>query len=54
MLWPLKQIWFRDMSTAVNLMMRYGSLRQIWFYAMGHSTGFGFSLQAPAWNETAQ
>jgi hypothetical protein len=35
-------------ATTENLVVRYGPLRQIWFYAMGHCGGFGYALWAIA------
>jgi hypothetical protein len=45
-----KPLW----ATTANLVLRYGPLRQIWFYAMGHCDGFGYALLATARNEAVQ
>jgi hypothetical protein len=41
-------------AAMVNLVVRYGPLWRIWFYAMGHCVGFGYALWANAWNEAIQ
>jgi hypothetical protein len=41
-------------ATTANLVVRYGPLRRIWFYAMGHCGGFGYALWATARNEAVQ
>ncbi len=41
-------------ATTANLVVRYGPLQRIWFYAMGHCGGFGYALWDTAWNEAVQ
>jgi hypothetical protein len=41
-------------ATTEKLVVRYGPLRRIWFYAMGHCGGFGYVLWATARNEAVQ
>jgi hypothetical protein len=35
-------------ATVANLVLHYGPLQRIWFYAMGHCIGFGSMLWATA------
>jgi hypothetical protein len=39
------------MATAVNVVMRYGPLQWILFYAVGHCNKFGYGLWVTAGNE---
>jgi hypothetical protein len=41
-------------ATAANLVVRYGPLRWIWLYAMGHCGRFGYALWATERNEAVQ
>jgi hypothetical protein len=41
-------------AITVNLVVRYGPLRQIWLYTMGHCGRFGYALWAIAQNEAVQ
>jgi hypothetical protein len=41
-------------ATAVNLVMRYGTLQQIWLCAMDQCGGFRYALWATVQNEAVQ
>jgi hypothetical protein len=35
---------YAQWATAANLVVRFGPLRQIWLYVMGHRGGFGYAF----------